>query len=42
LETEEGFLEVSFERRLLIELPQRDFEGFLKVFWRKAKGNSKQ
>jgi hypothetical protein len=37
LEIVEGFLEDSFERRLLIELPQRDFEDFLKVVGEKLR-----
>ena len=37
LEMEERFLEDPFERRLLIEIPQSDFEGFLKVVGEKLK-----
>ena len=37
LEIVEGFLEDPFERRLLIELPQRDFEDFLKVVGEKLR-----
>jgi hypothetical protein len=36
---EERSLEGPFER-LLIEVPQSDFEGFLKVVGEKAEGNS--